>query len=46
MKSARYEEKNTLDRINRRLDFSEEKISEPEGKSIEIIQKKHGENKD
>lgn len=45
MKSARYEEKNTLDRINR-LDFSEEKISETEGKSIEIIQKKHGENKD
>ena len=37
MKNARYEKKNILDRINRRLAFSEEKISEPEDKSIETI---------
>lgn len=38
MKNARYEKKNTLGRINRRLYFSEEKISEPEDKAIETMQ--------
>lgn len=31
--------KNTLDRINGRSDIAEEKISEPEDKAIEAIQK-------
>lgn len=45
IKNVRYEKKNTLGRIDRRLDLSEEKINELEGKLIETIQKKYEENK-
>lgn len=45
IKNVRYEKKNTLGRINRGLDLSEEKINELEGKLIETIQKKYEENK-